>query len=75
MEHHFFLDAKGLVCPMPLLKAKKMLNEMASGEVLLVHSTDPGSMRDFEVFAKQSEHELLKACEESDFYLYLLKKA
>ena len=51
------LDATGLNCPMPLLKAKKALNELAGGALLRVIATDPGSVRDFEVFSKQSGHD------------------
>ena len=68
------LDVKGLNCPMPLLKAKKTLNEMAPAEVLRVFATDPGSVRDFEVFARQSGNELLESGEEAGVYTYLLKK-
>ena len=69
------LDATGLRCPMPLLKAKKALNAMASGERLQVIATDPGSERDFEVFSRQSGHELERAWREGERYLYLLRKA
>ncbi len=68
------LDVKGLNCPMPLLKAKKTLNEMQAGERLRVYATDPGSVRDFEVFARQSGNELLDSGEEDGTYSYLLKK-
>ncbi len=68
------LDVKGLNCPMPLLKAKKALNDMAAGEQLLVSATDPGSERDFEVFAKQSGNTLLEATQEDGVFTYLLKK-
>lgn len=73
-KHHCFVDAKGLICPMPLLKAKKALNAMVSTEILLVQATDPGSMRDFEVFAKQSGHSLLEARQEGAMYTYRLQK-
>ena len=68
------LDVKGLNCPMPLLKAKKTLNEMAPSECLRVFATDPGSVRDFEVFARQSGNELLESGEEAGVFTYLLKK-
>ncbi len=54
------LDARGLNCPLPILKAKKALNEMQSGQTLRVMATDPGSMRDFQAFAKQTGNELLE---------------
>ncbi|MGQ9724718.1 MAG: sulfurtransferase TusA family protein [Tepidimonas sp.] len=53
------LDVRGLNCPLPILKAKKALSEMASGQVLKVIATDPGSVRDFQAFAKQTGNELL----------------
>ena len=68
------LDATGLNCPMPLLKAKKALNELASGDRLQVVATDPGSVRDFEVFAEQSGHALLDSRQEDGRYYYLLRK-
>lgn len=68
------LDACGLNCPLPLLKAKQALNGMDSGLVLEVVCTDPGSVKDFEVFSKQSGHEILKSMEEDGKYYYWLKK-
>ncbi|QCB48313.1 sulfurtransferase TusA family protein [Hydrogenophaga sp. PAMC20947] len=53
------LDARGLNCPLPILKAKKALADMTSGEVLRVVSTDAGSVRDFQAFAKQTGNELV----------------
>jgi tRNA 2-thiouridine synthesizing protein A len=53
------LDTCGLNCPLPILKAKKALADMSSGQVLKVLATDPGSMRDFQAFARQTGHELL----------------
>ena len=54
------LDARGLNCPLPILKAKKALNDMQSGQTLRVTATDPGSVRDFQAFAKQTGNELLE---------------
>jgi TusA-related sulfurtransferase len=54
------LDARGLNCPLPILKAKKALNDMQSGQTLRVVATDPGSVRDFQAFAKQTGNELLE---------------
>jgi tRNA 2-thiouridine synthesizing protein A len=68
------LDVTGLNCPMPLLKAKKALNDMAPGAVLRVLATDPGSVRDFEVFCRQSGNELLAAEENAGTYVYMLRK-
>lgn len=68
------LDACGLTCPLPLLKAKQALNGMEPGLVLEVVCTDPGSVRDFEVFTQQSGHQLLKSLEEDGKFYYWLKK-
>ncbi len=69
-----YLDASGLDCPLPLLKAKQALNRMAAGQVLEVLATDVGSWRDFEVFAKQSGHTLLLSEEQDASYRYLFRK-
>ena len=61
-------------CPMPLLKAKRALNEMAVGEHLRVLATDQGSVRDFQVFAQQSGHRLLQSDERAGVYMHLLEK-
>jgi TusA-related sulfurtransferase len=68
------LDTCGLDCPLPLLKAKQQLNAMASGEILRVHATDPGSQRDFRVFAEQSGHALLESSERDGVFIYILRK-
>ena len=68
------VDAKGLNCPMPLLKAKKALNGMASRERLRIYATDPGSVRDFEVFSAQSGHRLLESGKDGETFSYLLEK-
>lgn len=68
------VDATGLTCPMPLLKAKKALNGMIAGQRLRVLATDPGSVRDFEVFSAQSGHKLLESIEEGGTYRYLLER-
>lgn len=66
------LDASGLNCPMPILKAKKTLAAMNSGEVLHVIATDPGSVQDFNSFSKQTGHELIEKDEaDSKFHFYL----
>ncbi len=72
--HPVLLDASGLTCPMPLLKAKKALNELAAGGLLRVIATDPGSVRDFEVFSQQSGHALLESKQSDGRYEYLLRK-
>ena len=68
------LDVKGLNCPMPLLKAKKALNEMSGGECIRVLATDPGSVRDFDVFTRQSGNRLLESGEDDGTYFYLIEK-
>lgn len=68
------LDVKGLNCPMPLLKAKKALNELEAEALLQVLATDPGSVRDFQVFSRQSGHQLLESRQDGDTYVYLLRK-
>jgi len=69
------LDACGLTCPLPLLKAKQALNKLDSGPVLEVVCTDPGSVRDFDVFARQSGNELLGQKEADGEYRHWLRKA
>lgn len=69
------VDATGLRCPMPLLKAKRALNDMQRGQVLRVLSTDAGSVRDFAVFSDQSGHALLASDRNGDVYRHLLRKS
>lgn len=69
------LDASGLTCPMPLLKAKRALNGMHAGEVLRVVATDPGSERDFEVFSRQSGHPLLATTRDAERWVFLIRRA
>jgi TusA-related sulfurtransferase len=68
------LDTRGLACPLPLLKAKQALNRMQSGEQLRVLATDPGSQRDFRVFAEQSGHQLIEAGVHDTEFHYVLQK-
>ncbi len=68
------LDVQGLTCPMPLLKAKQALNRLSAGELLRVLATDPGSVRDFEVFSEQSGNELLDLRTAGETFIYLLRK-
>lgn len=69
------LDATGLSCPLPLLKAKLELNRLASGAVLKVTATDAGSQRDFRAFARLAGHELVREEEEGGVFRYWLRKA
>lgn len=75
VAHDVELDASGLNCPLPLLKAKMELNKMQSGAVLKVIATDAGSQRDFRTFAKLAGHALLREEDEGGVYRYWLKKA
>lgn len=68
------LDTKGMCCPLPLLKAKKALSGMASGEQLKVFATDRGSVRDFRVYAEKSGHRLVFSDEQDGVYVHLLEK-
>jgi len=69
------LDATGLNCPLPILRAKKALSSMQSGKILRIVATDPGSVKDFEAFAKQTGNQLLESGEEGGKFVFLLKKA
>jgi tRNA 2-thiouridine synthesizing protein A len=69
------LDARGLNCPLPILRAKKALGEMASGQTLRIIATDPGSVKDFAAFAKQTGNELLSSAENNkEFEFYIKRK-
>lgn len=68
------VDARGHRCPMPLLMAKRGLNTLEAGQTLRLLSTDPGSRRDFEVFARQSGHELLEYRESDAEFHFMLRK-
>jgi tRNA 2-thiouridine synthesizing protein A len=68
------LDTRGLNCPLPILKAKKALSDMASGEVLKVVSTDPGSTRDFQAFARQTGNELVEQSSADDEFIHFLRR-
>ena len=69
------LDASGLNCPLPILRAKRALTGMDSGKVLQVIATDPGSVKDFEAFARQTGNVLLESTSEGDRYLFLIRKS
>lgn len=68
------LDARGLNCPLPILKAKKALADMHSGQTLKVISTDAGSVRDFQAFAKQTGNQLVEQQSVGDEHFTLLKR-
>jgi len=69
------LDASGLNCPLPILRAKKAIAGMDAGQTLRIIATDPGSVKDFEAFCKQTGNELLSSGEEGGKFTFLIKKA
>jgi len=68
------IDTRGLNCPLPILKAKKALNDMASGELLKVVATDPGSLRDFQAFARQTGNDLVDQQTLGAEFVHVLKR-
>ena len=68
------LDARGLNCPLPILRAKKALTDMSSGQVLKIVATDPGSVKDFQAFAKQTGNELLDQQTAGSEYVHVLRR-
>jgi TusA-related sulfurtransferase len=74
MNAHKELDARGLNCPLPILKAKKALAEMKAGDVLKVVATDPGSMRDFQAFARQTGNELVEQSSAGNEFIHFLRR-
>jgi len=75
MEFQKDVDARGLNCPLPILRAKKALAEMTSGDVLRVTATDPSSVRDFQAFAKQTGNTLLEhATNDKEFVFFMRRK-
>jgi len=68
------IDTSGLNCPLPILKAKKALNEMITGQMLKVIATDPGSWRDFEAFARQTGNELVSQEKTETSFVFCLKR-
>ena len=74
MKMDMELDTKGMNCPMPILKAKKAMNELAAGGLLKVLATDPGSVDDFSAFCRTGGHELVETSEADGVFTYVLKK-
>ena len=74
MDFNKNLDARGLACPLPILKIKKSLAEMASGQVLKVVATDKGSVKDVQAFAKQTGNVLLSSSNEGEEYIFFMRK-
>ncbi|MDY0107473.1 MAG: sulfurtransferase TusA family protein [Giesbergeria sp.] len=74
MQTHKEIDTRGLNCPLPILKAKKALADMESGELLKVLATDSGSLRDFQAFAKQTGNELVEQQTVGEEYIHILRR-
>ena len=74
MDPQKILDTRGLNCPLPILKAKKALADMVSGELLKVVSTDPGSVRDFQAFARQTGNELVEQTSAASEFVHVLRR-
>ena len=75
MHHDKEFDASGLACPLPIVKTKKALNDMTSGQVLRVVATDPGSVCDMAAFAEQTGNQLLEQSTQDKKFVFFLKKA
>jgi tRNA 2-thiouridine synthesizing protein A len=72
--HDKELDARGLNCPLPILRTKKSLSDMASGQILKILATDPGAVRDFQAFSKQTGNELLEHAQADGVYTFFMRK-
>jgi tRNA 2-thiouridine synthesizing protein A len=68
------LDAKGLNCPLPILRARKALQGVPAGGLLEIHATDPGSVKDFEAFCRQTGNELLASSQEGNVFKFVIKR-
>lgn len=74
MSETHVLDAKGLNCPLPILHARKKLNSIATGDILEILATDPGSVADFQAFCRQTGNELVSSTQEGDVYKFQIKR-
>jgi TusA-related sulfurtransferase len=74
MDIHKEVDARGLNCPLPILRAKKALADMQSGQILKVLATDPGSQRDFAAFAKQTGNEIVESSTQDKTFIFLMRR-
>ena len=74
MEFDKELDARGLNCPLPILRTKKALTDLASGQILKIVATDPGAVRDFQAFSKQTGNALLASDSVDDTFVFFMKK-
>lgn len=75
MKVDLTIDARGLSCPMPIVRAKKGIDQLESGQVMEVQTTDKGSLQDFQAWVKRTNHELLEHKEEDGVYTYYVKKS
>jgi tRNA 2-thiouridine synthesizing protein A len=73
-QHDKELDARGLNCPLPILRTKKSLADMSSGQILKILATDPGSVKDFQAFSKQTGNELLEHAQNAGEFVFLMRK-
>jgi tRNA 2-thiouridine synthesizing protein A len=69
-----FLDAKGLNCPLPILKAKKAIQGLETGGLLEIHATDPGSVKDFAAFCRSTGNELVSSSQEGNVFKFTIKR-
>jgi len=69
------LDARGMNCPLPILRTKKALSAMSSGETLAITSTDPGSFKDMQAFCNQTGHKLLSSNQEQGEFVFVVRKS
>lgn len=74
MQHDKEIDTRGLNCPLPILRTKKALSDVQSGQVLKIVATDPGSVKDFESFSKQTGHALLSQTEANGEFTFFMRK-
>jgi tRNA 2-thiouridine synthesizing protein A len=74
INHDKELDARGMNCPLPILRARRALNEMSSGQVLRIVATDPGSVKDIEAFSRQTGNELLSQSTGEKEFVFLMRK-
>jgi len=69
-----FVDAKGLACPMPIVKAKQAIDSLKPGQTMELHTTDKGSMNDFQAWVRRTNHELIEAKEDNGVYKFIVRK-
>jgi tRNA 2-thiouridine synthesizing protein A len=74
IQFHKELDARGLNCPLPILRTKKALSDMSTGQILRILATDPGAVKDFQAFSRQTGHELLTHSEERKEFTFFMRK-